>query len=387
MCVDVALRGGRAWWVSPTYRMAQVGWRQLAGMGQQLGHLAEVRRGDQEIVLRGGGSVVVRSADDPSRLRGEGLDLVVVDEAAHMRNLRDIWEQALRPALADRQGRALFISTPAGINYFHELYQAGIESDTRDWCSFHFASWENPHLDPAEVEAMRAQMPALVFRQEIEAEFVQLEGAMFRREMFRIVDATDAPATDAEVRFWDLAASAKTTADYTVGARVGRTSDNYLVIRDVVRGRWEWPEAARIIAETARADGPAVAQGIEAVGTQRGMAQILRRDPSLLAIAVSPVEVAGDKVQRALAWLGRAEAGNVYLVHGGWNAVFLDEACAFPESEHDDQVDAVSGAVQMLADAVSAWSGWWDGTPGGRYEPARVGLKAKIRRGDGKEQE
>jgi len=347
-CIQVASAGRRAWWIAPTYQMAQMGWRQIVGMAAKIPG-ANIRRGDRAVNLAGG-EIVVRSADDPSRLRGEGLDLVVVDEAAHIQDLEDLWTQVLRPALADRQGRALFISTPAGMNYFHELYQAG-KDDTRDWCSFHFASWENPYLDPGEIEAMRAQMPALVFRQEVGAEFVQIEGAMFRREMFRVVDAADAPATEVEVRFWDLAASAKSTADYTAGARVGRASGNRLVIRDVVRGRWEWPEAARIIAQTARADGPAVAQGIEAVGTQRGMAQILQRDPSLLSVAISPIEVVGDKVQRALAWLGRAEAGNVYLVRGEWNAVFLDEVCAFPESEHDDQVDAVSGAVQMLADA------------------------------------
>ena len=79
-CYDVASQGGRAWWVSPSYKMSEVGWRPIRNLGARIG--AEVRKVDRQVNLSNGGSISVRSADDPDSLRGEGLDLVVLDECA-----------------------------------------------------------------------------------------------------------------------------------------------------------------------------------------------------------------------------------------------------------------------------------------------------------------
>ena len=79
---------------------------QIPGVG-----VSETHR---RVTLPGGGVLQVRSADDPDSLRGEGLDFLVMDEAAYIKE--DAWIEALRPALSDRKGSALFISTPAGRN-------------------------------------------------------------------------------------------------------------------------------------------------------------------------------------------------------------------------------------------------------------------------------
>jgi predicted phage terminase large subunit-like protein len=118
---------------------------------------------------------------------------------------------------------------------------------------------------------------------------------------------------------------------------------------DVARGRWEWPEAVKVISQTARSDGQAVIQAVETVGTQTGMLQTLMRDPMLMGLTFRPAQVHVDKLTRAMPWLARAEQGKLALVRGAWNAALIDECCGFPESDHDDQVDAVSGAVAMLA--------------------------------------
>jgi len=78
------------------------------------------------------------------------------------------------------------------------------------------------------------------------------------------------------------------------------------------------------------------------------MYQILMREPALVKIGFWPIEVTADKLARCNPWLARAEQGMVAFVRGAWNAHALDEICAFPESEHDDVVDAISGAVDML---------------------------------------
>ena len=56
----------------------------------------------------------------------------------------------------------------------------------------------------------------------------------------------------------------------------------------------------------------------------------------------------GDKLTRALSWANRAEAGKVVLVRGAWNDDLIEECCLFPNGAHDDQIDAVSLAVQMI---------------------------------------
>src|SRR3990172_3671438 len=118
-CLDVAARGGRAPWVAPTYKMSEVGWRPIRRIGTKIN--AEVRKVDRQIILPGGGEVTVRSADNPDSLRGEGLDFIVLDECAFI--VEEAWTEVLRPALSDRQGKAMFISTPKGRNWFWRHWQ------------------------------------------------------------------------------------------------------------------------------------------------------------------------------------------------------------------------------------------------------------------------
>jgi predicted phage terminase large subunit-like protein len=320
-----------------------VGWRILKRLALQIPG-TQSREFDRIINFPGGGFAQIKSADKPESLRGEGLDGVIVDEAAHIRKFDELWTQVLRPALSDRQGSAWFISTPYGFNEFYELYRRS-DNDS-NWSAFQFPTWSNPFIERTEIDAARGDLTDLTFRQEYGAEFVQLAGAMFRREWFQVTDITPSIRY---VRFWDLAASTKTTADYTAGAKVGLTDDGTLVIADITRGRWEWPTALRIIADTARADGPSTQQGIEDVGVQKGMYQLLLAEPTLAGLTFLPVKVTTDKITRVNPWLARAEQSKVALVRANWNYSFLDEACAFPEVNHDDQVDAVSGAVQMLS--------------------------------------
>ena len=174
-CLQVAANGGRAWWVAPNYKMSEVGWRPLRRMGIKIG--AEVRRVDRQIVLPNGGEVTVRSADNPDTLRGEGLDYIVLDECAFIS--QDAWTEALRPALSDRQGGAMFISTPKRRNWFFRAYQEGLNGND-EWQSWRFPTAANPYIEPAEIEAARKTLPQDVFNQEYLAEFLEGEGAVFR---------------------------------------------------------------------------------------------------------------------------------------------------------------------------------------------------------------
>lgn len=181
MCFDVALHGGRAWWVAPSYPMSNVGWRGLAQIRAQLpGVGIDLRRGDRSLAFPGGGEVRVKSADNPDSLRGEGLDFAVLDECAYMK--QEAWTEALRPALSDRKGGALFISTPRGLNWFRDLWLLGQLPEQSEWRSWSFKTVDNPFIDPAEIEAARAILPSRVFRQEYEADFMEdAPGALWKR--------------------------------------------------------------------------------------------------------------------------------------------------------------------------------------------------------------
>jgi len=154
--------------------MGSIGWSLLKALGWQIPGV-EVRETDRLIRFPGGGSVQVRSADDPNSLRGEGLDFVVLDECAFM--AESAWLEALRPALSDRKGRALFISTPRGRNFFWRL---SISSDP-DTVAFSFPTSTNPHIDPAEIAHAKRTLPERIFLQEFEAQFLDDAGAVFRR--------------------------------------------------------------------------------------------------------------------------------------------------------------------------------------------------------------
>ena len=342
-----ALEGGAVLWVAPSYQIGEVGWRLMRSIAGQIPGV-EIRDGEKRISLARGW-VQVRSADSQGGLRGEGLDLVIFDEAAHIRDLQRVWEQEIRPALSDRKGGAYFISTPKGFGYFYELFKMG-EMDT-DWKSFHAPSADNPFLDPAEIEAARLQLPALVFRQEYLAEFVQLVGAMFRREYFNYCESVPSIT---QVRHWDLAASTKTQADYSVGCKGGMDDDGNVYITDIVRGRWEWPALIRIIRETALSE-PGVMQSIETAGTQKGLLDLLMAEPTLVGVAFAGITPTADKITRAQPLLARAEQNKLYLLRANWNAAFVDECCAFPEVEHDDQIDGASGMLSSISVTGWAW--------------------------------
>lgn len=175
MCLEAALKGGRAWWVAPSYKMANVGWRLISRLSIQIPNV-HINKSDRIVTFANGGEIAVRSADNPDSLRGEGLDLAILDECAFMQE--SAWSEAIRPALSDRKGRAVFISTPKGRNWFWRLFQQGIagENDTMSW---QLPTVDNPYIEASEVDAARLSLPDMVFRQEFLAEFVEDSG-LFR---------------------------------------------------------------------------------------------------------------------------------------------------------------------------------------------------------------
>lgn len=179
--LDDAINAGKVmWFVSPTYNNVMIHWRNAKRM---VGNLATYKNEQQkymEFNFNGRmGSVSFKSGDRPDNLLGVGLDGVVVDEAAYQNP--EIWYRVLRPALSDKEGNALLISTPNGVaNWFYRAYLAGVDPSEPEWESWIYRTVDNPVIKSSEVENARRDLPDLKFRQEYLAEFVSDAGGVFR---------------------------------------------------------------------------------------------------------------------------------------------------------------------------------------------------------------
>jgi len=325
--------------LAPTYPMLRDSTlRSVREIAERANVVSEWHRSEMRMELINGTTILFRSADDPDRLRGPNLSWFWLDEAAMMPY--DVW-LIMIGRLRQAPGRAWITTTPRGRNWVHSTWSG----DRDGYALIRSSSRDNPYLPSEFLHSLEASYTSEFAAQEIEGQFVDPTGAMFRRSWFDIVAA--APAGLRWVRYWDLAASTKTSADYTASVAVAMAPDGVVYLRDMVRGRWEWPEARQRM-RVCMIEEPAVVHAIEQAMHGLAAIQELRRDPEIAAVTLRGVTPDRDKVSRAMPWAARAEAGKVKIVDGPWVAAFLDEVTMFPQGPHDDQVDSVSGAMPLL---------------------------------------
>src|SRR5262252_1035315 len=175
LVVRTALDGQPAGWFGPTYKLLEESWRELKRI---LGPVVTLKsEQEHRLELYGGGTIECWSMDTGDPARGRKYKRIVVDEAAMVPNLLDIWNQALRPTLADFAGESWWLSTPRGLNDFYVLYQRGQDELETDWPSWQMPTSVNPHINQDELNAARREMPERDYAQEFEARFLQVEGA------------------------------------------------------------------------------------------------------------------------------------------------------------------------------------------------------------------
>ena len=182
LCAYIALKyllldDQKIWIVAPTYDLTQkvffylVLWFMIVAPSQAK---AITKRPQPKIQTARRTILECKSADTPVSLLGEELDLLIIDEASRID--RRIWEQFLFPTLAIRKGKVIFISTPAGKNWFWEEYN---KADAKG-AAFHFASNENPAFPSEEWDRAKEKLPSHIFSQEYEAKFLDDASAVFR---------------------------------------------------------------------------------------------------------------------------------------------------------------------------------------------------------------
>jgi hypothetical protein len=162
-----AISGRVVWYIGPTYPQSKrIVWERLKDFTRPHweGRPSET---DLSIQLDSGSAISVRGADRPDSLRGNGIDFVVLDEFASMRP--QTWSEVIRPALSDREGRALFLGTPQGCNHFYDLFE---QSKTApEWAGFQFTTAQGGNVRAEELTSAAAQLDPESYSQEFEAAF------------------------------------------------------------------------------------------------------------------------------------------------------------------------------------------------------------------------
>ncbi len=225
-------------------------------------------------------------------------------------------------------------------------------------CTLHSKSyeWRIPgqalcpeRFDLAALNERKRQLGTYSFSALYQQRPTPAEGSIFKRKWFsRIIPEMPKGLKLRWARGYDLAVSKKTAASYTASFRCAiDDATGELYITDGFRDRIEYPEQRRFLIERPKAERDTI-HGVETALHGSALVQEIRRDASVRGHLLRGVSVQQDKVTRALAWSPLAEEGKVILVRGGWIGDFLDEVSAFPGSDHDDQIDAVSIAVALL---------------------------------------
>ena len=351
---------GHVWYVAPTQGQARdIMWSTLLELGHPVIKGSHVN--NMQITLVNGAMISLKGADRPETMRGVSLKYLVMDEYADMKP--QVFEQILRPALADQKGRAMFIGTPMGRNHFYELYKLGDSTKDKDYKAWHFTSFDNPLLDPAEIEAARGSMSSFAFRQEFMASFEASQSEIFKEEWIKISD--EEPQEGSYFMAVDLCGFTDITQaqqnkhkklDETAIAVVKVNTQGWWVA-DILHGRWDVRETAVKILKTAK-DYGVITVGIEKGALKNAVMpyihDIMRRTGYFPRI--DELTHGNKKKTDRIVWSlqGRFEHGRITFNEGSWNNIFIDQLMQFPDSKtHDDLLDALSYIDQIQ---TASWS-------------------------------
>lgn len=343
-------------YVAPTFQQAKdVIWTTLKELGREVISAAHENTG--VLTLVNGCKIGLKGSDRPDTLRGVGLAACAIDEYADMKPF--VFEQILRPALARSKGPTIFIGTPKGRNHFYDIYNYAVEGKDDEWEAFHYTSYDNPFLDPTEIENARKTMSSFAFRQEFMASFEAAASEIFREEWIKYSrkepkDGEYYIAVDL-AGFTDVVkeqSAKKRRLDETAIAIVKVHPGGWWV-KEVQHGRWDVRECAVRILKAAR-DNRAMIVGIEEGALKNAVMPYLTDLMKRLGhwIRIEGLRHGNKKKTDRIVWSlqGRFEHGRVVFNEGDWNYLLVDQMMQFPDPKsHDDLIDALSYIDQIAS--------------------------------------
>ena len=345
---------GHVFYVAPTQGQARdIMWQTLLELGNPV--IVNSHINNLQLKLVNGATISLKGADRPETMRGVSLRFLVLDEYADMKP--EVFEQILRPALADQKGDALFIGTPMGRNHFYDLYQYGELGDDPTYKTWHFTSYSNPLLDSEEIDVAKKSMSSYAFRQEFMASFEARGSEMFKEDWVKFGEPDDEEVGDYYVSI-DLAGfeevnkkrAKNSNLDETAIAIV-KVNTNGWFVENIIHGRWELSETARKIFEVVRDYEPirvGIEKGIARQAVMSPLTDLMKRNQRFFTVEelTHGNKKKTDRVMWALQ--GRFENGYITLNKGEWNSRFLDQLFQFPDPlTHDDLVDSLAYTDQL----------------------------------------
>jgi predicted phage terminase large subunit-like protein len=341
-------------YVAPTFQQAKdIMWAMLKELGHEV--IASAHENTSVLTLINGRKIYLKGSDRPDTLRGVGLAYVVLDEYADMRS--NVWEQIIRPALADVQGGAMFIGTPKGRNHFYEIFKLGESGRNEEWTAFHYTSYDNPLIPKKEIEAAKESMSSFAFRQEFMSSFEAASRDLFKPEWVEFDE--EEPKDGRYFIAVDLAGfinvdkesgNKNKKLDETAIAVVKVHQEGWWVA-DILHGRWDIEETCnQIIRAVVKYEPTAVGieKGSLKNATMPYLTDLMRKYNRYFRI--DEVTHGNQKKTDRIVWAlqGRFENSKVKLNFGDWNNEFIDQLVNFPNSQlHDDLVDALAYIDQI----------------------------------------
>ena len=345
--------GSAVMYIAPTLGMARtIMFDLLLDLGRPV--IKSSHLNNLEITLVNGRKIMLRGADNPDSLRGVSLTYVVLDECAFIKE--DTWQKIIRAALSDKKGRALFISTPSGRNWFYDIFNLGREGDDEEWKSWHKTTADNETIDPKEIEAAKRTLSSFAFKQEYLSSFDTTGADVFKHEWIkRDVEPKNGSYVVAIdlAGFQDISAGSinKSRLDETAIAIVKVKDDGSWWVKDIMHGRWDIKETCNKILEVIKEYRP-VGIGIEKGTAKNAALSILHdmmRQRNVFAHITSLTHGNKKKTDRVIwALQGKFEHGRITLNKDADLDTFVDQLVMFPtKGVHDDLVDALAYVEQL----------------------------------------
>jgi len=349
---------GHVFYVAPTQGQARdIMWQTLLELAHPVVTSSHIN--NLQIKLVNGATISLKGADRPETMRGVSLKFLVMDEYADMKP--EVFEQILRPALADQKGAALFIGTPMGRNHFYDLYKYAELEDDESYTAWHFTSYDNELLDPEEIDLAKKSMSSYAFRQEFMASFEARGSEMFKEDWVKFGETPEIGDYYISI---DLAGFEDVSKKRTKNSKldesaiaVVKVNENGWHLENIIHGRWDLAETARKIFEAVRDYRPI------SVGIERGISKQAVMSPLMDLMkqrgrffVVEELTHGNRKKTDRIMWAlqGRFENGQITLGKGEWNSRFLDQLFQFPDVlTHDDLVDAFAYTDQLAKVAYS----------------------------------
>jgi phage terminase large subunit-like protein len=344
---------GHVFYVAPTQGQARdIMWQTLMELAHPV--IKSTHINNLQVTLINGATIALKGADRPETMRGVSLKFLVLDEYADMKPT--VWEQILRPALADQKGDAMFIGTPMGRNHFYDLYTYAAQDEDPTYKAWHFTSYDNPLLDPEEIDVAKKSMSSYAFRQEFMASFEALGSEIFKEDWVSFGEEPDEGDYYISV---DLAGFADVAHANTSKAKkldqtaisVVKANTNGWYVADIIYGRWDVKKTAKKIFDAVAKYRP-VSIGIEKGALKNAVLPYITdlMKAHQRYFRIEELTHGNQKKIDRIVWAlqGRFENAQITLSEGEWNTEFCDQLFQFPNPlVHDDLIDSLAYIDQL----------------------------------------